>query len=248
MVRILIRLDDAYCLVGLEHQSYRDKSMFQRNMEYDMLTYLKQYHLYESHHQKINGVMTLTLYYGEEKWNYAKSYLEMMNKIIQGFENYVNVNFYPLIEVASLDEKQFQNKNNKDLIHGLKMLYGKIPMEKELTVSHEVGCLLGALTHHEEIYKHIEKQGGEVNMSEYVLRIDREARQKGQKEGSNEGVVMTLIAQIVQKLGHLSKETNQKIENSSEKQLHNLTLHIFDIESEEDIMKILTDENDHEYE
>lgn len=54
---------------------------------------------------------------------------------------------------------------------------------------------------------------------------------------------MTLIAQIVQKLGHLSKETNQKIENSSEKQLH-----IFDIESEEDIMKILTDENDHEFE
>ncbi len=102
MVRILIRLDDAYCLVGLEHQSYRDKSMFQRNMEYDMLTYLKQYHLYESHHQKINGVMTLTLYYGEEKWNYAKSYLEMMNKIIQGFENYVNVNFYPLIEVAMM--------------------------------------------------------------------------------------------------------------------------------------------------
>lgn len=85
-------------------------------------------------------------------------------------------------------------------------------------------------------------------MSEYVLIIDREARQKGQKEGSNEGVVMTLIAQIVQKIGHLSKETNQKIENSSEKQLHNLTLHIFDIESEEDIMKILTDENDHEYE
>ena len=132
------------------------------------------------------------------------------------------------------------------------MLYGKIPMEKELTVSHEVGCLLGALPHHEEIYKHIEEQGGEVNMSEYVLRIDREARQKGRKEGikegRNEGVVMTLIAQIVQKLGHLSKETNQKIENSSEKQLHNLTLHIFDIESEEDIMRILTDENDHEYE
>ena len=124
------------------------------------------------------------------------------------------------------------------------MVYGKIPMEKELTVSHEVGCLLGALTHHEEIYKHTEEQGGEVNMSEYVLRIDRKARQKGR----NEGAVMTLISQIVQKLGHLSKKTNQKIENSIEKQLHNLTLHIFDIESEEDIMKILTDENDHEFE
>ena len=73
-------------------------------------------------------------------------------------------------------------------------------------------------------------------------------RQKGRKERRNEGVIMTLIAQIVQKLGHLSKETNQKIENSNEKQLYNFTLHIFDIESEEDIMKILTDENDHEYE
>ena len=53
---------------------------------------------------------------------------------------------------------------------------------------------------------------------------------------------MTLIAQIVQKLGHLSKETNQKIENSSEKQLHNLTLHIFDIEKEDDIIQILTNQ------
>ena len=80
-------------------------------------------------------------------------------------------------------------------------------------------------------------------MSDYVLRISREAKSEGirlgRSEGRNEGIITTLIKQLKQRLGNLSKEMVKEINRSNKKQLDHLTLHIFDIESEEDIRKIL---------
>ena len=73
-------------------------------------------------------------------------------------------------------------------------------------------------------------------MSEYVLKISRVAKQ----EGKSEGIIATLMKQLTQKLGQLSNETIQQIQSSNTQQLDNLTIHIFDIENENDILKILS--------
>ena len=57
--------------------------------------------------------------------------------------------------------------------------------------------------------------------------------------GRNEGIMTTLIKQLNQKFGNLSKDTIKEIKRSNKKQLNSLTLHIFDIEKEEDIKEIL---------
>ena len=49
----------------------------------------------------------------------------------------------------------------------------------------------------------------------------------------------TLMKQLTQKLGQLSNETIQQIQSSNTQQLDNLTIHIFDIKNEDDIVKIL---------
>lgn len=153
---LLVGIDDQQCIIGLEHQSYADKGMFQRIMEYDYLSYLRQYNVYKRNaYEKINGVMTLAIYYGEKKWNYARNYRAMMNKGIRHLRRYMNVEFHPLIEMAKLDEGLFKNKDNQDLIKGLKLLYGKEKMTEKLIVSHEVACLLGTLCHDERIYQAI---------------------------------------------------------------------------------------------
>ena len=233
---LLVSLNGQQCLIGLEHQSYVDKGMFQRIMEYDYLSYLKQYHIYEKNiHERINGVMTLAIYYGERKWNYARNCKQMMNRSIRHLRRYMNVEFHPLVEMAKLDETRFQNKDNQDLITGLKILYAKKKIPEKFIVSHEVACLLGTLIHDERIYQLIEKKKGATNMSDYVLGISRNAQRKGR----NEGIMTTLIKQLNQKLGNLSKETIKEIKRSNKKQLNFLTLHIFDIEKEEDIKEIL---------
>ncbi len=189
------------------------------------------------------GVMTLAIYYGEKKWNYARNYRAMMNKGIRHLRRYMNVEFHPLIEMEKFDEGLFKNKDNQDLIKGLKLLYGKEKMTEKLIVSHEVACLLGTLCHDERIYQAIKAKRGETDMSDYVLRISREAKSEGirlgRSEGRNEGIITTLIKQLKQRLGNLSKEMVKEINRSNKKQLDHLTLHIFDIESEEDIKKIL---------
>ena len=234
---VLIKVHGVAYLIGLEHQSYVDKSMFQRVMEYDYLNYLKQFYDYQNcQDQKIKGIMTLVFYYGERKWKAPKNYQQMMEDMPDCLKSYFNVHFYPLIEIVNLDENQFQNKDNQDLIKGLKMLYSKRGTQKSLKVSHEVACILGALTHNEEIYQMIEKEKGETDMSEYVLKISRVAKQ----EGKSEGIIATLMKQLTQKLGQFSNETIQQIQSSNTQQLDNLTIHIFDIENENDILKILS--------
>ena len=257
-----VMIDGKHCYVGIEHQSYSDKTMFQRIMEYDYLDYLQQYHDYQDNHgkKKIKKIITIVIYYGEEdKWKGARNYEDMTMDAPRKFERYYNVRFMPLIEMAKLDESKFTNKDNYNLVKGLKMLYGKIAPDDDFKVSHEVACVLGALTHDKEIYNHIEKQKGDVNMGQYVLNISKKARLEGKeegrkegikegkiegkiegrKEGLHEGVINTLLQQLQSKFGKLSPKTIHQIQTSNDEQLHALTIHILNMNSEEDVLEIL---------
>ena len=241
-----VMIDGKHCYVGVEHQSYNDKTMFQRIMEYDYLDYLQQYHDYQDSHgkKKIKKIITIVIYYGEEdKWKGARNYGDMTMDAPRKFERYYNVRFMPLIEMAKLHESKFTNKDNYNLVKGLKMLYGKIAPDNDFKVSHEVACVLGALTHDKEIYNHIEQQKGDVNMGQYVLNISKKARlegkEEGRKEGLHEGVINTLLQQLQSKFGKLSPKTIYQIQTSNDEQLHALTVHILNMNSEEDVMAIL---------
>nr|WP_283092246.1 DUF4351 domain-containing protein [Clostridium sp. C1] len=52
-------------------------------------------------------------------------------------------------------------------------------------------------------------------------------------------MITTLMKLLTQKLDQLSNETVNQIQSSNTQQLNNLTVHIFDIENEQDIVKIL---------
>lgn len=186
---IHVMIDGRHSYVGIEHQSYNDQTMFQRIMEYDYLDYLQQYHDYQDSRgrDKIKKIITIVIYYGEKKWTGSRNYDDMTMEAPQIFEGYYNVHFIPLIEMVKLDESKFTNRDNYNLVRGLKMLYGKIAPDDDFMVSHEVACVLGALTHDEEIYNHIEKQEGDVHMGQYVLNISKKARLEGIKEGKKEG-------------------------------------------------------------
>lgn len=246
---IHVMIDGKHCYVGIEHQSYNDQTMFQCIMKYDYLDYLQQYHDYQDSHgrDKIKKIITIVIYYGEKKWTGSRNYEDMTMEAPQIFEGYYNVHFMPLIEVVHLDENKFSNKDNYNLVKGLKMLYGKIAPDSHFKVSHEVACVLGALTHDEKIYDHIEKEKGDVHIGQYVLNISKKARLEGIKEGKkegreqglHEGITHTLLQLLQSKLGQLSPKIIHQIQTSNDEQLHALTIHIFGINSEEDVLKIL---------
>ena len=61
----------------------------------------------------------------------------------------------------------------------------------------------------------------------------------GLTEGKMNTLINTLVQQLKQKLGGLTPEIELQIQRSTEKQLNELTIHIFDVENEEDIIKVL---------
>ena len=58
-------------------------------------------------------------------------------------------------------------------------------------------------------------------------------------EGLHEGVINTLLQQLQSKFGKLSPKIIHQIQTSNDEQLHALTIHILDMDSEEDVLKIL---------
>ena len=75
----------------------------------------------------------------------------------------------------------------------------------------------------------------EIDMCEGMERMAEGFR----SEGENREKKTTLLSQLKVKLGNVSNQLEQAIQNSSIEKLNTLTLAIFDITSEEDVLKII---------
>lgn len=231
----LVKIDDHECLIGIEHQSQIDRSMFQRTREYDEMNYLQQFFLYQSNHQMIMGVMTLVVYYGQKKWSAPRAYENMMKPIPPVFKNYTNVASYPLIEMRYLNPERFHTQKLKELITGLKYLYNhQYDETHDITVSHEIAISLAALTKNTQIYEKVKEK--KIDICQAIRDYGKENLRIGKKES----IIQTLIKQLQSKLGFLSKDTLAKIKSCNQEQLDSLTIHIFDIHSEKDILRYLS--------
>ena len=90
-------------------------------------------------------------------------------------------------------------------------------------------------------------EGDEIDMCEGMERMaegfrrEGEARGviKGRTEGKLEEKQNTLLMQLRCKLGDLSKETENTIRSSTMEKLNKLTVSIFDIQSENDVLKLI---------
>ena len=90
-------------------------------------------------------------------------------------------------------------------------------------------------------------EGDEMDMCEGMERMAEGFRSEGREEGilvgRNEGKLEekqnTLLMQLRCKLGDLSKETENTIRSSTMEKLNKLTVSIFDIQSENDVLKLI---------
>ena len=82
-------------------------------------------------------------------------------------------------------------------------------------------------------------EGDEMDMCEGMERMAEGFRSEGRKEGENREKKTTLLSLLKVKLGNVSNQLEQAIQNSSMEKLNTLTLAIFDITSEEDVLKII---------
>ncbi|WP_405316663.1 DUF4351 domain-containing protein, partial [Faecalibacillus faecis] len=86
-------------------------------------------------------------------------------------------------------------------------------------------------------------EGDEIDMCEGMERMAEGFRSEGRNEGRKEGKLEekrnTLLSLLNVKLGNVSRETERSIRSCTIEKLNKLTLSIFDIQNENDILRII---------
>ena len=186
------------CLIGIENQDREDRNIVIRNMYYDTLNYLNQYDRYG---EPLKQVITVVLHYGEEGWKAPIELKELIGDISN--EDMFNNWKIPVYNVKDLDENLFQEKDNRDLIRGIKMFYKLKGSQEEINnfvfeVNREVAIVVASVTGCKELQKVIEGMEGErldmcTGFRIYTETIQKEALAEGKQLGIHEGIEQSFV-------------------------------------------------------
>ena len=82
-------------------------------------------------------------------------------------------------------------------------------------------------------------EGDEINMCEAMDRLFQRFEDQGIEKGKREEKQNTLKEQLKVKLGTLSRPLEKQLTNTSLEKLNVLTLNIFNVRNEEDVLRII---------
>lgn len=243
---MLAQIDDQSVLIGIEHQQAIDYSIPYRILMYDVIGYNQQFNLideYERKHFHPIPIITCVLYSGERRWNRPKSFSELIT-VPKCFKGKVNDWESYIYDIKDIDVEKLHHSDNRNLVDAVQKIYQwdkDIKNLPDMVMPKDVAIIVATITHQPELIERIEKEDKEeVNMCTTISEALLEQREKGEVEGRLEGRIATLITQLRRKLKTLSPEIEANITQSNDKQLELLTIHIFDIHTEEDILKIIS--------
>ena len=191
----------------------------------------------------------------DKLWHQPYSLIERMEvpEALKGWVNDWNGNIY---DIKDIRVEWLKNPEVKAVIEGVQRIYqwdwDKESLE-DLVLSKEEAIVVAIMTNSEELVIRLEKEESEeIKMCEVIDSYARERELQGIKQGMKQGIkqgelqgmmkekISLLIKLLKQKLGHVSKELVMQIEVSSEDKLDQLTIKIFDVEDEEDVLEILS--------
>ena len=242
---IIVRGDihGIYCLFGIEHQSTIDQEMVIRCGNYEMMEYLKQIKKGE----KVIPQVMIVFYTGDRKWN-APLRLSDYFEIPEELKEYVNDWKIKVVDVKEIDTSKIKDEQTRYFIEAIQAMYkGNFEgLHRKIKMNRDNLIYAAIITRSLDLIKDL-SEGDEIDMCEGMERMAEGFRSEGRKqgilvgrkEGENREKKTTLLSLLKVKLGNVSNQLEQAIQNSSMEKLNTLTLAIFDITSEEDVLKII---------
>ena len=216
-----------YMIIGVEHQSTLDKNMIIRILNYDAQFYINQV---ESG-KEVRPVGSFVFYTGDKEWTYPKSLKESL-KIPPEMKDYINDWKLPVLELQKIDSGMLKNQRLKEVVEISQSMfkgdYEKLRTNRMISVE---SFKMAAIFTHTDIKEEDLPEGDEINMCKAMDQLFQRMR--------DEGKLNTLKEQLKVKLGTLSNPLEERLTNTSLEKLNVLTLNIFNINSEEDVLKII---------
>ena len=228
-------INGEYMIIGVEHQSTLDKNMIIRILNYDAQLYINQV---ESG-KEVRPVGSFVFYTGDKEWTYPKSLKESL-KVSPEMEDYINDWKLPVLELQKMDPQILKSKRLKEVVEiSQSMLegdYEKLRTNRMISVEN---YKMAAILTHTDIKEEDLPEGDEINMCKAMDQLFQRFENQGIEKGEAIGIEKTLKEQLKVKRGTISSPLEEKLTTTSLEKLNELTLNIFNINSEEDVLKII---------
>ena len=238
-------INGIYCILGVEHQSSVDQAMVVRCAIYEMLEYLKQ--LENKEYKRLVPQIMVAFYTEPKKWNVPiklSDYFEIPEELKKYFNDWKII----LVDVKEMDTSKISDEQTRYFIEAIQAMYkGSYEDLKRLKRMKKENFLYAAIITGSIDQVENVLEGDEIDMCEGMERMAEGFRKEGEvrgvirgrSEGKLEEKQNTLLTLLTCKFGNLSKETENTIRSSTMEKLNKLTLSIFDIQSEEDALRII---------
>ena len=211
-----------YVIIGVEHQSTFDKNMIFRILNYDATTYINQV---ESK-KEVYPVGSFVFYTGDEEWKLPETLKETLKSIPSEMEPNINDWRLPVVDLKTMDARL------RDVVEiSQSMFAGSYDGLRENRKIETESFMMAATFTCTNIRREDLPEGNEINMCKAMDQLFQRMR--------DEGKLNTLKEQLKVKLGTLSRPLEKQLTNTSLEKLNVLTLNIFNINSEEDVLKII---------
>ena len=221
-----------YVIIGVEHQSTFDKNMIFRILNYDATTYINQV---ESK-KEVYPVGSFVFYTGDEEWKLPETLKETLKSIPSEMEPYINNWRLPVVDLKTMDARKLTNRRLRDVVEiSQSMFAGSYEGLRENRKIETESFMMAATFTRTNIRREDLPEGDEINMCKAMDQLFQRMKDEGKREEKQN----TLKEQLKVKLGTLSSPLEKQLTNTSLEKLNVLTLNIFNINSEEDVLKII---------
>ena len=229
-----------YVIIGVEHQSTFDEKMIFRILNYDATIYINQV---ESK-QEVYPVGSFVFYTGDKEWKSP----ETLKSIPPEMEPYINDWRLPVVELKTMDARKLTNQRLKEVVEISQSMfagnYDDLRNNRKIEIEN---FMMAATFTRTKIKREDLPEGDEINMCEAMDRLFQRFEDRGMEKGETIGFEKgkreekqnTLKEQLKVKLGTLSRPLEKQLTNTSLEKLNELTLNIFNVTNEEDVLKII---------
>ena len=149
-----------------------------------------------------------------------------------------------MVDVKDIDTSKIKDKQTRYFIEAIQNMYkgNYDKLHRKIKMNRNNFIYAAIITGSIDLIKDL-PEGDEIDMCEGMERMAEGFRSEGRTEGRKEGKLEekrnTLLSLLNIKLGNVSRETESTIRSCTIEKLNKLTLSIFDIQNENDILSII---------
>jgi len=189
----------------------------------------------------------IVFYTGDKKWNTPLELNDYFD-IPEELKEYVNDWKIKVVDVKEIDTSKIKDEQTRYFIEAIQEMYkGNYEgLHRRIKMNRDNFIYAAIITGNLDLIRDL-PEGDEIDMCEGMERMAEGFRNEGRIIGRSEGLMegekrekkTTLLSLLKVKLGNVSNQLEQAIQNSSIEKLNTLTLSIFDITNEDDVLKII---------